>query len=273
MTKSSKRYVFSGHAVGVAAHFHRLGKLEGLNHAIPAVGAAVLPVTGGLSQADVADYHYPVEKPWKRSLISVVHVASSALGTLEQDGYRTVVHSKIQNVDIVEKLHIDLVELNMSSTRKGTKPPAIRTAGNHIEGMRLGKVEVTVVLDNETLEHCGTKQQLADYYARQDEAFRERHAWRFGTRAGAPAIQDHNGYYHFSLVQQIKLSGSKRDLAKIPRPRHNQIVWPGFGRIFLGEVLVGDNQRRMTMVRLDMGSDAGGSGSVGDASTNGSLST
>lgn len=49
MTNTGKRYVYSGHAVGVAAQFDRLGKLHGLNHVIPALGAAVLPVTGGVS--------------------------------------------------------------------------------------------------------------------------------------------------------------------------------------------------------------------------------
>jgi hypothetical protein len=273
MTKSGRRYVFSGHAVGVAAQFDRLGKLHGLNHVIPTLGSAALPVTGGLSQSEVPPYNYAVDKPWNRSLISVQHVVSTAQGTLELDGYRTVVHAKVEGLSVVEKLHIGLVEFNLSSTRKGNRPPVIRTTGNHIEGMRLRKVEVTVDLDDETLAHCGTKQQLADFYARQDEDFRQRFAWRFGTRPGAPAIQDHNGYYRFSLVREIKLSGPKRELARIPRPRQNKIVWPGFGRIFLGEVLVGDNQRRMTMVRLDMGSDAGGSGSVGDGSTNGSVST
>ncbi len=273
MTKTGKRYVFCGHAVGVAAQFDRLGKLQGLNHVIPTLGAAVLPVTGGVSHSDVPGYDYPVEKPRKLSLLSVRHVLSTAHGLETPEGYHTVVHSKIEGLDVLEKLHIGLVELNLSSTKKGHKPPVIRTTGNHIEGLRLGRVEATVILDEETLCSCGTKKQLADFYARQDEDFRKRYAWRFGTPSGAPAIREHRGYYRCTLVREIKLSGPKREVDKIPRPRGNQIVWPGFGRIFLGEVLVGDYSRRMTMVRLAMGSSAGGSGSIGDAGTNGFPST
>jgi hypothetical protein len=149
----------------------------------------------------------------------------------------------------------------------------IRTSGNRIVGMRLGKVRVTVSLDNDTLCQCGTKKQLADFYAGQSSAFRKRNAWRFGTQPGAAEIEDHNGYYKCTLVSDIQLSGPKRELDKIPPPQGNMIVWPGFGRIFLGEVLVRECDRRMTMVRLQMGSGAGGSGSVGDGSTNGSVST
>lgn len=226
-----------------------------------------------MSHSDVPAYNYPVTQPWQRSLLSVQHIVSLARGVETPAGYFTEVHCKIEGLHVVEKLHVDLVELNLSSVRKGNKPPVISTTGNRIEGLRLGKVEVTVSLDDETLAHCCTKPQLANFYASQDEAFRKRYAWRFGTPAGAPAIRDRNGYYRYSLVREIKLSGPKRDLARIPPPRGNQIVWPGFGRIYLGEVLVGENQRRMTMVRLAMGSDAGGSGSVGDASTNGNVST
>jgi hypothetical protein len=47
------------------------------------------------------------------------------------------------------------------------------------------------------------------------------------------------------------------------------IVWTGFGRIILGEVHVKGHERRLTMVRLAMGSDAGGTGAAGDGQSNG----
>jgi hypothetical protein len=272
MSQDGKRYIFSGHAVGVAAQFDRLGKLKGLNHVVPALGAAVLPVTGGAAHAHECCYHYPVERPWKRSLLSVSHVESSAHGVERRGAFYTDVHSLVENLDVLEKLHIARVELNLSSVRKPSGPPVITTTGNKILGMRMGEVRVAVALDDDTLAQCGTKPQLAAYYAKKPESFRQKHAWRFGTESGAPALKDYNGYYHCTLVTGIKLSGPAKEVEKIPPPVGNMIYWPGFGRIFLGEVLVGNCDRRITMVRLAMGSDAGGSGSVGDGSTNGHTS-
>ena len=271
MSESSRRYVFSGHAVGVAAQFHRLGETTGLNHIVPTLAAAVLPVTGGLSHSHIHDYDYAVKEPWSRSLVKVAHVESKAQGREKGDGYETEVHSDVQRITVVEKLHIDRVMLHMSSSR-AEGPAEIRTTGNKIEGMRLGKVEVKVELDDETLCRCGTKDQLAAFYATQSTDYRQENSWRFHTQAGASELQEHSGYYKCTLVRAIKLSGPEDEVKKI-QVEGNRIYWPGFGRIFLAEVLVGVRERRMTMVRLAMGSDAGGSGSIGDAGTNGSVST
>ena len=50
------------------------------------------------------------------------------------------------------------------------------------------------------------------------------------------------------------------------------VVLPGFGRVFFGELLIAQYSRRLTMVRMALGSDAGGSASAGDVETNGSWS-
>jgi hypothetical protein len=271
MSATSKRYVYSGHAIGVAAQFDRLKESTGLKHVVPALGAAVLPVTGGAAHAHITGYHYPVQQPMSLSLLSVRHVESSATG-VEQDGsFHTDVRSRIEDLDVVEKLHIDLVELHMSSVRTGTAHPVITTSGNRIVGMRLGKVHVKVTLDDTTLCQCGTRPQIAAFYAKQSATFRKKYAWRFGTQPGSAKIQRHNNYYLCTLVKDIQLSGPPKEVAKIKKSG-NMIVWPGFGKIFLAEVLIRDCDRRMTMVRLEMGSDAGGSGAIGDAGTNGSVS-
>ena len=49
----------------------------------------------------------------------------------------------------------------------------------------------------------------------------------------------------------------------------NMIVWKGFGRIILGEIHVKGHERRLTMVRLAMGSNAGGTAAAGDGQSNG----
>lgn len=256
MSENGRRYLFKGHAVGVAAQFHRLGELEGLDHAVPAQGAAVLPVTGGLSHAKTEKYDYPVCEPWRRKLVEVGLVESKARGERKTDGFLTEVQSRVEDLHVLEKLHFRLVEVHLSSFKYGDEPPAVRTTGAHIEGMRLNDVHVTVKLDTVMLAHCGSKKQLAE----------------FCSNNGGVEFCEHDGNYLSTLVREIQLSGPPDEVAKIPKPVGNRIYWPGFGRIYLGEVLVGERERRVTMVRLDMGSDAGGSGAIGDAGTNGSTS-
>ena len=50
------------------------------------------------------------------------------------------------------------------------------------------------------------------------------------------------------------------------------VVLPTFGRVFFGELLISEFSRRLTMVRMALGSDAGGSASAGDVETNGGWS-
>ena len=256
MSENGRRYLYKGHAVGVAAQFHRLGELTGLDHVVPALGAAVLPVTGGVSHTHAKDYNYPVHEPWARSLVRVGHVEGKAVGLERPEGFATEVHSRTEDLHILEKLHFRLVEVHLSSCKAAGAPPVIRTTGAQIEGMRLNDVEVTVILDPNMLTYCGSKQQLAT----------------FCSSADGPEICEHDGNYLSTLVRDIRLSGPPDEVAKIPKPVGNRIYWPGFGRIYLGEVLVGERERRVTMVRLAMGSDAGGSGAIGDAGTNGSTS-
>ena len=47
------------------------------------------------------------------------------------------------------------------------------------------------------------------------------------------------------------------------------VVLPTFGRVFFGELLISEASRRLTMVRMALGSDAGGSAGGGDVETNG----
>ena len=52
----------------------------------------------------------------------------------------------------------------------------------------------------------------------------------------------------------------------------NGVYIPNLGRFFFGELLIQASTRRMTMIRMELGSPTGGTGAVGDVDTNGSWS-
>jgi hypothetical protein len=266
-----ERYLYSGHTVGASAQFHRLDNVENLNHRIPALGASVLPVTGGLATAHVTDYSYVVDHPRHRTLLSVRRVDSSAEGREYGDRFETEVGAEVESIRVVEKLHVDFIKFHMLSTlEKGKAEPTVSTRGNEIEGMRLGRVKVKLVLDEEPLGFSGSKEQLAAFYKDKKEDYRLEHSWRFGTPKDTDKLSAPCGMYTYSLVREIKLQGTEVEKHGITVEGYS-IKWKGFGRIVLGEVVLRGNSRQVTLVRLAMGSSAGGPGSMGCGQTNGQL--
>jgi hypothetical protein len=77
-----------------------------------------------------------------------------------------------------------------------------------------------------------------------------------------------NGIVYTTIVEKIAwvdkaFPGSKID--------GHVVTIPDFGQIFFGELLVGSSERRLTMVRFDMGSPIGGWADGGGVDTNGSF--
>jgi hypothetical protein len=73
------------------------------------------------------------------------------------------------------------------------------------------------------------------------------------------------------VVRSIELVGPEAEKQGMTVHGYT-ITWKGFGKIIFGEVYVKGNDRQLTMVRLAMGSDAGGSGSAGSGQSNGTVS-
>lgn len=276
MNDAPPRYIFAGHAVGIAAQFDRLDEVTNLNHSVPTLGASVLPVTGGLSKSHVSNFCFEVDHPRRRKLVSVRHVETTAEGRTLPDKFQTEVESEIKSVGVVEKLHIERIRVHVMATRpRDEGPTVLETKGNKIEGVRLGDVEATIELDDEPLYFCANKEQLADFYRNQSPAYRAEHAWRFQAEPEAIEIPQNKGKCKVSLVRKITLSGKQdpEHPVVVHEIHRNVIHWKDFGRIFLGEVLVTSDSRRVTLVRLAMGSDAGGSSSMGEGESNGQIET
>lgn len=267
------KYMFSGHAIGASAHFHTLDQTTGLDHAVPTQAASVLPPTGGISQGAASKYTYKVDQPRPRTLLAVDQATSKAAGRSLGDRYETEVEVDVQSLEVVEKLRIGLLRMHMLSTSavKG-KEPVVTTTGNRIEDITLGTVKVKIDWDDEPLLSCGSQKQLAALYSGKSATDRKKYAWRYATPAGAPEITAHGKHYRCSLVRGLELVGSEKDKQDMSVDGYT-IIWNGFGKIILGEVHVKKSNRHLTLVRLAMGSDAGGTGSSGSGQSNGPMGT
>ncbi len=271
MSGSEARYMFAGHGIGAGARFHRLDDVENLNHVIPVQGASVLPATGGRSESRVDNrYEYRVEHPRRRCLLAVERVNSWVEGRFAGQRVETEVSVDVEGMDVLEKLRVESLRLHMLAVRPEVEKEAVVTThGNRIAGLRMGKVEARITLDDEPLRHTGSQRQLEEFWREQTEEYRRRNRWRFCTTPNGEELADDHGQYRFSLVSGIELSGPETELAAISVDGY-KIRWKGFGRIILGEVHVKSQERRALLVRLAMGSDGGGDGSGGGGGSNGS---
>lgn len=270
---SEKHYRFSGHAIGAAARFHRLDEVENLNHVIPTLGASVLPVTGGRSEGHVDHYCFAVDHPRRRRLLVLQRVDTWATGKALDDRFETETEVDIEGVEVVEKLHVARIKLHLLAARDARSEDGetvVSTKGTAIDGLELGRVKAKVVMDDEPIAYCGSQDQLAAFYRRQSAAYRSENAYRFRCDPAASELAPMDGRYRFSLVRKIELSGTQDPEQPVTVDGYS-IRWKGFGRIILGEVFIKGSDRRITMMRLAMGSDAGGDGTVGDGGSNGHM--
>jgi hypothetical protein len=269
MSDSTARYMFAGHVIGAQARFHRLDDAS-VNEVVPAVGTAALAGTGGRSENRLAQpFRYDVTHPRTRCLLAVDQANAWVEGRDPDGRFETELSVEVSGVHVLEKLHIDNVHLHMLAVRKGMEDvAAVSTRGSAVEGLRMGNVTATVTFDDEPLTYTGSKEQLAAFYRGRDDQYRKEHAWRFYTKADAKELEDDHGHHRFTLVRKIDLSGPETEKQAI-QVKGNLIYWPGFGRIILGEVHVKGQERRVTLVRLAMGSDGGGSGTTGSSGSNG----
>ncbi len=248
MHKESGRFMFAGHAIGAAARFHRLYDQSNLNHVIPTLGSSVIPGSGGRSNAHADPYRYHVKEPRACCLFEVQRVDTFAEGRDAKGVVQSEVSAEVVGLGLVEKLRCDLVRMHMLVTRTNGGEPVVTTDGNRIDGLRLGDVQAMVSIDEASLLNSGTAGQFQSHCDAK-----RRHVSRLGD------------YMQSTIVSDIQLIGSDPNITV----EGNVIVWKGFGRIILGEIHVKGHERRLTLVRLEMGSDAGGSGDAGDGQTNG----
>jgi hypothetical protein len=269
-----KRFVYHGHALGAGAHFHRLDTHEGLDLHVPTLGASVLPITGGKSEATSSNFTYAVDTPVRRQLLSIRQIDTKAYGRYEGNLYQTDIGTTVEHSTWAERVHFDLLSLTMQTTHNGTDPaPIILVKDVKIQGLQLGDVTASIELDGEPFSSCGTKEAIDDFWAKASAQYRAENAARFPVDPANPAkLLLRRGYYYCSVVRKITLSKQLPEM----KVEGNIITWDdpndhtvGFGKIILGEILIGSNERRVTLARLQMGCPTGGSGTGGEGQTNG----
>lgn len=256
MTDTNRRFVFQGTATAVSGHVHRPKESAGLIHS-PA--AAALSVAGGASRAEsrkkrltswltigaatasaesrFADRKLAVEMSWHRvpaeAVSSTTHVAVSVTG-----------------LDIrLEDHRLSATALKASLT--SASPPVggystIRVGKDtDIKGFDIDGFPVRFVFDRERFEKNDSFEKMAKAVG--------------APVAGAPIFT--------SVVKEVVWGKKAHPKATIDG---HMIHLPDVGRFYFGEIFIWPDARRLTLVRMALGSHLGGEAGIGDVHTDGS---
>ncbi len=254
-----RRFLFHGHAAGVAAHIRRPNE-----EVVPVHGASSLPVTGGLSEmtAEGKQYQY----------VGFDSAYTRAHGTYDDpqaaiditwhkrapDSVPATTHvvSEIKGLRILERVRVGRVRAEMKSrtpsNENGETP--VNPCGCVIENLLVDGVELRVTLNEDFFCAHDTKAKI-------DEAVK---AGREG--ANRLCTLDSAGQMYANLVDKLEWNGQQPAGVTIAG---NVVKIPDFGELHLAELFVRPHSRRLTMLRAELGSPVGGYVTSGSIETNG----
>jgi len=260
MTDVSRRFVFHGAASALSGRVYRPRPIAGV---IASPAASALTVAGGLSRADVTkrlriapwltiggastvaeggfdDLKQAVEMSWHR-------VKEDTLAT------STKVSATITDFDLTldpNRLTATLLRAALEGSHPTDKSgtPVRLGRATDVKGLQIDGYPLTVVIDRERFEAADTFDKLV---------------------AGEPrsARGASSSIILTSIIRELKWTKKAHPTATITG---NVVDVPEFGRLFFGELLATAEARRLTLLRLELGSPTGIGLGLNDVHTDGS---
>ncbi len=278
-TDSTKKiYLYTAHGYGFGGRIDRP-----FQHVLDVHAGASLPTEGG----------YEVSRKENFRLNETISYAAAhtvvAGSRNEKDGsYTTLASSTIEGLNILDMVTADRIVARVASKQLITDDePTITPIGSHFENLRIAGCPIEVELDTDLFNRFGTfsafkKAYKADqqYRDRMQSVFlwgkpkfevpdflRERYNWFAGDE-----FPESKGIVLCSLVKGFKTCcGELKDNCGELKIYGNVIEVPQFGKVYLGEVMLQQYERQVTMLRLELGSPTtgtgGGPGAGGGGST------
>jgi hypothetical protein len=277
-----RRFIFRANAAAFGGHIIRPTDLV-----LEAHGASSLPVTGGRSVARLGrtafDDYFRIESAStfaeglfedRRQFLAFTN------HTVEEDALSaaTTVHADVEGMVVGRSPRLTIKKLRAELRARsplGSGQAAIRVGDNTtIEGVDIDGHRLIVELDHAPFQRFDTHAKLL--VAADDPAFVKASGGALfmrTPRAGESApptagrLIESNGTIYATLVKSIRWDGPPFPGSSIDG---NKVTLPEFGRVFFAEMLISADSRRLTMVRMALGSDTGGSASGSDVQDNGS---
>ena len=258
--KSERKYNFGGHAVGFAADLHHFGT-EPMEVDTSFEGSAALPATGGALHSESPARQ--VIHPQHGFLLSFQSSSASVRGHSPKETHRPTVDMKTKVTGLVvgtKGLEIDQLSSHLVAEdprRIGDKRDRGQVIHSFpedpiIDGVRIAGKTLHIELDRRLLEFP----TLADL-------IREFKCSRKFQKEYKDRISFLGGYAATTIVKRITFGNDQTDRELIHGP--NRVRLESLGKIIFGELYFGVSKRRLTLLRLELGSDMQGRSSGGDS--------
>jgi len=272
----TRRFVFRGNAAAFGGRIVRPKDIT-----LEAGGASVLTVAGGRSAWSARDLSFGDTVRIKsamtfaegvfddtKKLVELTHhkVAEETLTTT------TVVKAGVKGLVVGSKPQLKVKSVQASMTSKSptaSYEPTIRLdSETSFDGVSIDGHEVEVEIAHDVFRRFDTRAKLLS--AVDDPKFVKQHGHHFylGQPERRRLIRE-GGYIIGTIVRRISWKGAPMPGARID---DNSIVVPEFGTIHFGEILITASERRLSMLRLQLGSPEGGSEVYVDVGSNGTWS-
>lgn len=276
---AKRTFWFHGNAVAFGGRI-----VSPVAESLDALGASVLPPTGGFASASVDSFKY-------RNIVSFERATSSVAGrvTEHDDGSRTYdthVTVAVEGLNVLDMVTADRVVARLTSKHDADGyESTMYPIGSYFENLRIGGMRFSPAPYPELAEN-GSYTKLTEECAKSSK---ER-AWPLidaqGTEvsigeqlaaktkkgepgAASPIFQD-----RLLLAPLFNLSEARASLppgAELIGKTSNGIRVREFGTIFIGEYFVKRYSRRLTMLRIELGCPVKGTIAVGYGDGNGHI--
>src|SRR5262245_31906063 len=276
-----RRFIFRASAAAFGGHIIRPKDIV-----LEAPGASALPVSGGRSVANVPstrfDDYFSIESA-RTFAEGLFEDRSQFLAytnhAIEQDALvaATQATAEVNTMVVGRKPRLTIKRLRgelRARSPLGSSLPAIRVGDLVIDGVDVDGHRLIVELNLLPFQRFDTYAKLL--VAADDPAFvkesgdalymRTARKGETAPPAAGRLIIEPCGTIYATVVRSIRWDGDPFPNARIDR---NYVTIPDFGRVYFGELLINKDYRRLTMVRMALGSDLGGDASGSDTTDNG----
>jgi hypothetical protein len=278
-----RRFIFRGNAAAIGGRIVRP-----TDAVIDSSTASSLTVAGGRSKSQSGATRFGQWVSFGGATTSAEGVFDDvkqqielSFGRVAEDALTmtTVSHADVTSLSVGDKPKLTIKRLHatlVSKSPAASGEPAIGL-GNEttVEGASIGGFALTVTLAVPLFQRYDTQSKLLT--AADDPQFVQKSGGHLLMKAAGrgkaapPAtrlIQSY-GTTYATIVRSIKWAGDPYPGAKIEQ---HMVTVPDFGRIFFGELLITDLSRRLTMLRLELGSPIGGVLACAEVENNGAWS-
>lgn len=263
-----RRFLYRSSAVGLSGTISRP-----FSEVIEVQAGTALPTTGGHGSSRVEGFRY-------RDLVSFCSATSTVSGSESPEGvHNTLATVTVEGLDIMGVVTADRVVARLVSEHPGEEEALpVLPIGSHFENLRIAGVLVEP-RPHGLLMGCATFEHIDEACRKTPSPFVDPDGGRFSSGAAMGGKRRNAAGKGGAPTPEYDERLMLTSLFDVPGGRASNgteapgwgIAVPGFGTVYIGEYLISRQARRLTMLRLELGSPVKGSVVVSIVDGNGTL--